>query len=263
MQKERLASAQQAQQERLAQQAREAEFNRASAMERSTQHADLMRTLAGNKPEPAAQIITTSDGVFKMGRDGKLEQLKSPGTGAPLSGKPTGDQKPIPATIIREQGDLLNQIGTMGGINSDLSELSKQVATGKLELGPVRNLQSAGRNLVGMSDETSRNFATFKAKMENLRNATLLLNRGVQTEGDAQRAFNELFANLNDPAVVSQRLAEIQKLNERAAALKKNQVNVMRSEYGHPEMDFSKYENQPASVNLNEPTGDWSIRPKQ
>lgn len=251
------AQAQQAavqmQQERLAQQAQLAAEARAAAAERAAQHADLMKTLAGNKPEPQAQIVTTPEGVFERTRDGLLKKLTDPTSGAPLSGKQTQAQKPIPPNIVKEQGELLNQIGTVSGINSDLSELNDQIKKGKLQLGPVRNVESTARNLAGMSDEVSRNFATFKAKMENLRNATLLLNKGVQTEGDAQRAFNELFANLNDQDVVSQRLAEIQKLNERAAALKKNQINAMRSEYGHPEMDFAKYENQPASVNLQKP----------
>ena len=64
LQKERLASAQQAQQERLAQQAT-----------LTQQHEALMRTLTGNKPEPAAQIITTSEGIFERTRDGQLKPL--------------------------------------------------------------------------------------------------------------------------------------------------------------------------------------------
>jgi hypothetical protein len=76
MQKERLAASQQAQQERLAQQAQLAQ-----------QHEALLRTLAGNKPEPAPQIIDRHNGVFTLGRDGKLTQLTDPVTGKPLSGK--------------------------------------------------------------------------------------------------------------------------------------------------------------------------------
>ena len=76
MQKERLAASQQAQQERLAQQAQLAR-----------QHEALLRALAGNKPEPAAQIIDRPNGVFTLGRDGTLTQLMDPVTKKPLSGK--------------------------------------------------------------------------------------------------------------------------------------------------------------------------------
>ena len=78
MQKERLAASQQAQQERLAQQA-----------QLTQQHEALLRTLAGNKPEPAAQIITTSAGIFERTRDGQLKQLKD-GSGKPLYDKDSG-----------------------------------------------------------------------------------------------------------------------------------------------------------------------------
>ncbi len=70
------AFAQQQQAERLAQQAQLAQ-----------QHDTLMRTIAGNKPEPAPQIIDRPNGVFSLGRDGQLTQLIHPITGKPLSGK--------------------------------------------------------------------------------------------------------------------------------------------------------------------------------
>jgi hypothetical protein len=120
----------------------------------------------------------------------------------------------------------------------------------KLKLGLVNNAVGQARNFAGMSDENSRNLATFKAKLENMRNAVLLLNKGVQTEGDAVRAMNEMMANINDPEVVKQRLEEIRALNQRAVMLKKNNIDVLRRNYNQEDLDFGGYENQPPATNI-------------
>jgi hypothetical protein len=158
--------------------------------------------------------------------------------------------KPMPAAAMRMQDDDLNAIGTFAGIDKDLEGIQKQLETGKLNLGLVGNITGDVRNRVGMSNENSRNLATFKAKLENMRNSVLLLNKGVQTEGDAQRAMNEMIANINDPDVVKQRLKEIRALNQRAVQLKKNNLDMLRRNYGQEDMDYSKYENQPPATNL-------------
>ena len=177
--------------------------------------------------------------------------------------------KPMPAAAMRMQDDDLNAIGTFAGIDKDLEGIQKQLETGKLNLGLVGNITGDVRNRVGRSNENSRNLATFKAKLENMRNSVLLLNKGVQTEGDAQRAMNEMIANINDPDVVKQRLKEIRALNQRAVQLKKNNLDMLRRNYGQEDMDYSKYENQPPATNL--PSGnplspedtqarDWALK---
>lgn len=160
--------------------------------------------------------------------------------------------RPMPGPAVKAQNEELSTIGQFAGLDADLGAVEKQMADGKLNFGPISNVLNTGRNFVGMSSEQSRNFASFKAKMENMRNAVLLLNKGVQTEGDAQRAMNEVMANLNDPGVVSQRLAEIRALNRRAVELRKQNVALIRSNFGQPELDFSPFEKLPAAANLND-----------
>lgn len=158
--------------------------------------------------------------------------------------------KPMPAAALKMQDEDLNAIGTFAGLDKDIEGFEKQMADGKLDFGPVKNITGQARNYVGASSEQSRNLATFKSKLEGMRNAVLLLNKGVQTEGDAQRAMNELMANINDPEVVKQRLSEIRALNQRAVALKKNNIGILRRNYGQEDMDFSAYENAKPATNL-------------
>ena len=154
----------------------------------------------------------------------------------------------LPTSALKMQQEELDAVGTSASINADLAAMGQQIDSGKLQLGPVNNLLAKGKNLIGASDESSRNLATFQSTLEKLRNDSLRLNKGVQTEGDAQRAWNEMIANINDPKVVKQRLGEIQKINERAANLRKMNVENIRQNFGVEPLDTGGYQNQPAAV---------------
>lgn len=156
--------------------------------------------------------------------------------------------KPLPPGALKMQQESLDRIGISASINADLGSMLQQIDGGQLDFGPVSNIINKGRNLVGASTEQSRNLSTFKSTLERLRNESLRLNTGVQTDGDAQRAWNELFENITDTKLVRQRLAEIQKINERGAELQRLRVDSVRAEYGHEPLDASSYSKQPAAV---------------
>ncbi len=173
--------------------------------------------------------------------------------------------KPMPARIMTQQQESLDAIGLGSAIESDLKSLENQIDSGKLKLGMVENVLGGAKNFLGLSDENSRNLQSLKATIEKMRNDSLRLNKGVQTEGDAVRAFNELLANLNDPQVVKQRFSEIRAINRRGVELQKRNVDVLRHEYGKEAMDFSGYDNQPAAVGQGgtPPSGGFSDPEKE
>lgn len=154
----------------------------------------------------------------------------------------------LPTSALKMQQEELDAIGTASAINADLGAIAQQIESGKLKLGMVDNLAAKAKNFVGASDESSRNLATFQATLEKQRNDSLRLNKGVQTEGDAVRAWNELMTNINDPKLVKQRLAEIQKINERAANLRQMNVETIRQNFGVEPLDTAPRKNQPAAV---------------
>lgn len=168
---------------------------------------------------------------------------------ARANAKTTAPPKPLPAAALKMQQEGLDAIGTAKSINSDLDAIDTQITNGKLDFGPASNLYNKARNATGTSTEASRNFASFQANMEKLRNDSLRLNKGVQTDGDAQRAWNELFSNINDTKVVQQRLGEIKRLNERAVQLRKLDIDAVRQNYGHEPLDTAGYEKQPPALN--------------
>lgn len=165
--------------------------------------------------------------------------------------KPAGDaapKKPLPASALKMQQDALDAIGVVGGINADLKALEAQIDKGTLAFGPISNVVNAGRNMAGMSSQESRNFATFRSNMERLRNESLRLNTGVQTDGDAQRAWNELFQNITDTDLVKQRLQEIQRINARGAELQKLKLDQVRANYGYEPLDVTPQAVQPPAL---------------
>lgn len=178
------------------------------------------------------------------------------------SGATGAPAKPMPATALRMQNEALDMIGVSSSINADLGKLEQQISSGKLAFGPVKNITNNLKNMAGVSSEESRNFATFKATLEKLRNDSLRLNKGVQTDGDAQRAWNELFNNINDTEVVKQRLAEIKAINSRAVDLRKLDVENIRSNYNQPSYDYTGQTSVPAAVGAGSLPNGWTVKEK-
>lgn len=158
--------------------------------------------------------------------------------------------KPMPATALKMQNEALDVVGSASSTQADLTAMQKQIDSGKLSFGPISNAINQGRNMAGLSNEESRNFSSFKSNLEKLRNDSLRLNKGVQTDGDAQRAWNELFQNINDTKLVSQRLNEIKAINARAVDLRKREVEDVRNNYKQAPYDFGTQTNAPAAVGL-------------
>jgi len=147
----------------------------------------------------------------------------------------------LPPSIQQAEDGDIEAIQLATAIGKDLGALNKQLDQGTLALGPVTNLTSRAKNFAGVSDEVSRNFATFKSTLEKLRNDSLRLNKGVQTEGDAQRAWDEILSNMNDVEYVKQRLAEVQEINNRAALFRDQQIQNRRQSYGREALDTEQF----------------------
>lgn len=204
-------------------------------------------TNATSRSNNAATNATTRRGQDFTNERG-VEANSIARTKAGAAGPDGRPSKPMPATALKMQNEALDVIGIASSIQADLGTIEQQLNKGKLDFGPVKNVANNLKNMAGMSDEQSRNFSTFKSSMEKLRNDSLRLNKGVQTDGDAQRAWNELFQNINDKDLVKQRLAEIKAINSRAVDLRKREVEDIRNNYNQQQYDFSGQTNVPSAI---------------
>lgn len=182
------------------------------------------------------------DMLYKKAQINSMNALSRQRTNGPA-------KKPMPAAALRLQQDAVDAIGTAGALNADLGAIADQLTDKKLPLGLVDNMWSRTKNFTGYSDEGSKNFASFQATLEKLRNDSLRLNKGVQTEGDSQRAWDELLANINDEDLVLQRIEEIKRINDRGALLQQMNLDNIRSNYGHDPLDLSAIEKPPPALN--------------
>ena len=157
-----------------------------------------------------------------------------------------GDRPPSQA-FLRLEGDDLKDVQLAGSIASDLDSYAKKIDTGKMTLGLAANLGSRAGLTLGMANQNAREIGSFRATLAKLRNDTLRLNKGTQTEGDAVRAFDELFQNINDQGFVRKRLDEINQINRRAQAQRITAINDRRELSGYDPIDESKYLIQPSA----------------
>lgn len=165
--------------------------------------------------------------------------------------------KPLPVGVQKMEADDLDAIFAAGSTKATMAKNLDRLGRKELNLGPVANLVSEGRNWAGMSDPNSRNYSSFRSDLEKMRNDSLRLNKGVQTEGDAQRAWNELLKNVNDEELVTQRLKEIGEINDRALQFRTQVVNQRRSQYGAPLVNPDDYVPKPKPSATGKPLG-WS-----
>jgi hypothetical protein len=141
-------------------------------------------------------------------------------------------QRQLPSAALKAEEEDVAAVSTASSLNNMLGGYIKQIDEGALNFGPVQNLASQGALMAGMASPKDRNFASFRAGLERLRNESLRLNTGVQTNDDAIRAWNELISNLNDEGFVRQRLAEIQGYNQRALQERQARLETRRAQYG-------------------------------
>lgn len=199
-------------------------------------------TIRSNK---AGEALTESGQAITMRGQNMVDSRSRDATAVAAENK---KNKGLPQSALKMQQSELDAIATASSIQSDLSAIEKQISSGKLDFGMVSNASNSAMNALGMSTESSRNFASFKSTLEKMRNDSLRLNAGVQTDGDAQRAWNELLSNINDKGVVKQRLAEIKRINARAVELRKLNVDQIRTNFNQDPLDTSRYESQPAAL---------------
>lgn len=159
-----------------------------------------------------------------------LASARTSGGGAG-SGRPLG--RPMSAGVQSKEDDDIADIQSVQSVNTQIDQVLGDLKSGALDLGPINNLVSRGQNLAGLSTPGSRNFASLEATLEKMRNDSLRLNKGVQTEGDAIRAWNEITKYITDPKVVAEQLQRVQKLNGIAAQQRLQRINIRRTRNGY------------------------------
>jgi hypothetical protein len=148
--------------------------------------------------------------------------------------------KTLPASLQKSEDDDFSAIDSAEAVVQDITpiigNLTPDSKTGKpaLDLSRFNNIQFQTQAFFGSSDPEVQRYQELERNLTRFVNESLRLNKGVQTEGDAQRAANEVQAAFSKGSTSSMRkaLEELKKVNERAATNRKAQIDRRRSSQG-------------------------------
>ncbi|MBE5272113.1 hypothetical protein [Stenotrophomonas sp. B2] len=167
-----------------------------------------------------------------MGIDGAQFALQRAGQWNP-AGKNAGGNSPLPVSALRELLGVEDALGGTQVLADIISKNAQRLADGSLQVSPTSSLLARGRTLAGIATPGDVNYNEWQADLTKIVNESLRLNKGVQTEGDAQRAANELMS-ANDPATAAAALKRLAGFNQQAVELQQRKAALINGNYGRP-----------------------------
>jgi len=163
--------------------------------------------------------------------------------------------RPLPPQIMKTVKESLDNITNAKGLAADVNGIINQIDSKKLNFGLVSNATNYLKQKTGNSDEGSRLYDQYNSQIEKIRNTVLNMAKGPQTDGDAERAINELVKNPTDPENVKLQMGRIKASLDRTARNESLAIDTMRENYGKGPMDKSAYENQQSTTEIPQETG--------
>ena len=141
------------------------------------------------------------------------------------------NQKTLPAYAFKAEGEDLDTAMQAVNLSGQVDNQIKSLITNKVDFSPVNKARLATKAFAGSTDPDVLAYNEYNNFMTRLVNDSLRLNKGVQTEGDAQRAFKEL-SSARSTADVIRSLEKIRDINAKAASLRNDLVQARRKSSG-------------------------------
>lgn len=175
-----------------------------------------------------------ADGKIKVTRSDVFDEI----TAAEQKKKAA---KPLSTSAQKAEDEDFGAIDTAGNIALQTQDFIQLIDDKELSFGPLTGATDALSLALGGGDEDTLNRQSFDLFTKKLINASLRLNKGTQTEGDAKRAMDEIINNRNNTKAVRKALQDLQIANERAVEERKRNINRRRKTQGTDGFDFSDY----------------------
>jgi hypothetical protein len=205
--------------------------------------------IGSRMPQAPQQVAPTAEE-----RNWRLRQSLTPEQRAEfdkLYGKGgSGGSKPLPTSALRIVDEANQAIAASAESKALVDAAIAKLEGGQVKLGAAENLKSRGKNWAGKSDDNSRAYADVQQTFEKLRNNYMLLAKGVQTEGDAQRAWASEIGEFvqNDNALALQQMKKAQGMVDRAIAAQEARVDTVYSNFGSERPEAGGGDNDPLGI---------------
>lgn len=200
--------------------------------------SDSKRSLVDKPlPDGTVQKVWVDEGGREIGPFGAPTKPKGAGGG------------PMPPTIIKALRESREALRAAQNMNKTM-EQTRTLVRGKeaapdakavppLEIDPVDRVAGAVRNYVGAGNSNSQGLQELKRVREKLRSDYLLLSKGVQTEGDANRAMDAMMPDTNDPQVLLNQIDKLEQASQDLQAMHEESVRSIETEYGREPVDLA------------------------
>ena len=205
---------------------------------------------AGGQFSPLSAEETKAMGL----PDGTVAQRNAQTGKVEILNKPSArDGGGMPVRAVMEDMGIEDAIAANQKLASILVKNAERMKSGDLEVTPGRAVGSAVRGFLGVGTEKDANFKEWKADMTSVVNEWLRLNKGVQTEGDAQRAFKELM-DANDPVTAAKAITRLSGIVTKTVDLQTRKRSILRGNYGGDTQRESYYKG-PQKPATDDPLG--------
>lgn len=148
--------------------------------------------------------------------------------------------KPLPVGALKLQDEITQSLAINKNLVTQAEAQAKLIREGKVPLEPTGKIEAWGRNMLGMSDADSLAYDRYQTFKTKLANDTLLLAKGTQTEGDAQRAVDALITPSNDPEVAANAMEEVARINKELIGMQKQRQKLINKNYGIADEEVSE-----------------------
>jgi hypothetical protein len=142
--------------------------------------------------------------------------------------------KTLPARLQTSEDDDFSAIDTASAIVSDITPIIENLDTKALNLNKVNQLKMKSKAFFGTKDPEVLQFQELERNLRRFVNESLRLNKGTQTDGDAQRAADEYEAaySKNSSEGMKAALKELEKINNRQITNRQKQIDRRRKAQG-------------------------------
>lgn len=179
-------------------------------------------------------MIGTDGKAYAVYRNGQVEPLLLK-SGEAFTPQPKGNsgQPKLSDKALQLVNDLNVQLSTASQNSSKINGLINDVQSGRLNLSAANQLGAKARNAIGFSDENSRGVENFQTALNQAVNDVLMMAKGTQTEGDANRAAQVIAANPpRDNAAALQALQRLAAVQNNTIAVLNQNINGIYDNYG-------------------------------
>lgn len=139
--------------------------------------------------------------------------------------------KPLPVQALGKLLEVEDALAGAKSVSAIIQKHADRMGSGALAVAPTDAIGAKLRTTLGMTNANDVNLNEFRSDLTRIVNESLRLNSGVQTEGDAQRATQELMA-ANDQATAARALRRLAEVNRRAVDLQRQKQTLVRKNYG-------------------------------